>query len=64
MEPDLWSPYLYELKSAVTREKQQKRLGGFYDFFEMEGLTVEEKTNKVFMETGRKKGKPVKFKTK
>ena len=49
MEPDLWSLYLYALKSPVTREKYQKRLERFFDFLGLEGSTVEEKS-KVFME--------------
>jgi site-specific recombinase XerC len=41
---DLWSLYLYALKSLVTREKYQKRLEKFFDFLELEGTTVEEKS--------------------
>ncbi len=55
VEPDLWSLYLYALKSPVTREKYQKRLERFFDFLGLEGSTVEEKS-KVFMETTRKDG--------
>ena len=55
VEPDLWSLYLYALKSPVTRENYQKRLERFFDFLGLEGSTVEEKS-KVFMETTRKHG--------
>jgi integrase len=41
-ELDLWSLYLYALKSPVTREKYQKRLKFFY-FLGLEGKTVEKK---------------------
>jgi len=43
-EQDTWSLYLYALKSPVTRQKYQKRLEKFFDFLEMEGSTVEEKS--------------------
>ena len=43
-EHDLWSLYLYALKSPVTREKYQKRLEKFFDFLGLEGKTVEEKS--------------------
>jgi hypothetical protein len=55
VEPDLWSLYLYALKSPVTREKYQKRLERFFDFLGLEGLTVEEKS-KVFMDVRGKDG--------
>jgi hypothetical protein len=32
VEQDIWSLYLYALKSPVTREKYQKRLEKFFDF--------------------------------
>jgi hypothetical protein len=54
-EPDLWSLYLYALKSPVTREKYQKRLERFFDFLGLEGSTVEEKS-KVFMDVRGKDG--------
>ncbi len=43
MQSNLWSLYLYALKSPVTREKYQKRLK-FFDFICLDGLTVEEKS--------------------
>lgn len=43
-ETDLWSLYLYALKSPASREKYQKRLEKYFDFLGMEGLTVEEKS--------------------
>jgi len=54
-EPDLWSLYLYALKSPETREKYQKRLERFFDFLGLEGSTVEEKS-KVFMDVRGKDG--------
>ena len=52
-EPDLWSLYLFALKSPVTREKYQKRLERFFDFIGLEGTNVEEKS-KVFMDLKEK----------
>jgi integrase len=43
-ELDLWSLYLYALKSPVTREKYQKRLEKFFDFLGLEGTTIEDKS--------------------
>ncbi len=37
-EQDIWSLYLYALKSPVTRQKYQKRLEKFFDFLGMEGF--------------------------
>jgi hypothetical protein len=42
MEQNIWSPYLYAMKSPGTREKYQKRLEKFFDFLGMEGATVED----------------------
>jgi hypothetical protein len=52
---DLWSLYLYALKSPVTREKYQKRLEKFFDFLGLEGLNVEEKS-KEFVNRKDKEG--------
>ncbi|MER5174410.1 MAG: hypothetical protein ABJB76_02120 [Candidatus Nitrosocosmicus sp.] len=52
---DLWSLYLYALKSPVTREKYQKRLEKFFDFLGLEGTTVEEKS-KDFIHIKDKEG--------
>ena len=46
-ESDHWTLYLYAMKSPVTRDKYQKRLGKFFDFIILEGATIEDK-NKVF----------------
>ena len=54
-EPDLWSLYLYALKSPVTREKYQKRLEKFFDSICLEGKTVEEKS-RAFVNTAKKEG--------
>ena len=37
-EQDIWSLYLYALKSPVTRQKYQKRLEKFFDFLGIEGF--------------------------
>ena len=41
------------MKSPVTRDKYQKRLGKFFDFLGLEGATIEEKSI-VFVEMARK----------
>ncbi|HEY6536463.1 MAG TPA: hypothetical protein VIY08_11805 [Candidatus Nitrosocosmicus sp.] len=44
LDQDVWSLYLFALKSPVTREKYQKRLKKFFDFLGSEGITIEEKS--------------------
>ncbi len=44
IEQDLWSLYLYAMKSPVTKQKYQKRLEKFFDFLGMDGTTVEDKS--------------------
>jgi integrase len=39
-----WSLYLYAMKSPITRQKYQKRLEKFFDFLELKGNTIEEKS--------------------
>ena len=41
------------MKSPVTRDKYQKRLGKFFDFLTLEGSTIEDRS-KVFVEMARK----------
>jgi hypothetical protein len=41
------------MKSPVTRDKYQKRLGKLFDFIILEGATLEDK-NKVFVKMGIK----------
>jgi hypothetical protein len=55
LESDLdhWRLYLYAMKSPVTRDKYQKRLGKFFDFIRLEGSTIEDKS-KVFVKIARK----------
>jgi hypothetical protein len=48
-----WTLYLYAMKSPVTRDKYQKRLGKFFDFIKLEGSTTEEKS-RVFVKIARK----------
>jgi hypothetical protein len=45
--------YLYAMKSPVTREKYQKRLGKFLDFLGLEGTTIQEKSI-TFVEMAKK----------
>ena len=54
LESDLWTLYLYAMKSPVTREKYQKRLGKFFDFLRSDdGGSIEEKS-RVFVKMARK----------
>ncbi len=56
LESDLdhWRLYLYAMKSPVTRDKYQKRLGKFFDFLRLnDGGSIEDKS-KVFVEMARK----------
>jgi hypothetical protein len=48
-----WTLYLYSMKSPVTRDKYQKRLGKFFDFIGLEGSTIEERS-RAFVEMARK----------
>ena len=43
-EIDVWSLYLYAMKSPVTRQKYQKRLEKLFDFLKIEGNTIEDKS--------------------
>ncbi|MDN5847542.1 MAG: hypothetical protein L0H53_14855 [Candidatus Nitrosocosmicus sp.] len=43
-DTDIWSLYLYAMKSPVTKQKYQKRLEKFFDFLQIEGKTIEEKS--------------------
>ncbi len=49
---DIWSLYLYAMKSPVTRQKYQKRLEKFFDFVKIEGNTIKEKS-KVFVQKSK-----------
>ncbi len=51
--PNPCTLYLYAMKSPVTRDKYQKRLGKFFDFIILEDATIEDK-NKVFVKMGIK----------
>jgi hypothetical protein len=52
-ESDHWTLYLYAMKSPVTRDKYQKRLGKFFEFIRLEGGSIEDKS-RVFVEMARK----------
>jgi len=54
-DPNPWTLYLYAMKSPVTRDKYQKRLGKFFDFIRLEGAKTEDKSI-VFVEMARKHG--------
>jgi hypothetical protein len=54
-DPNPWTLYLYAMKSPVTRDKYQKRLGKFFDFIRLEGVTIEDKSM-IFVEIARKDG--------
>lgn len=54
-EIDIWSLYLYAMKSPVTRQKYQKRLEKFFDFIQIEGTTSEEKSL-VFTNISKREG--------
>jgi hypothetical protein len=41
---NVWSLYLYALKSPVTIEKYQARLKKFFDFLGLKGVDLEEKS--------------------
>jgi hypothetical protein len=51
---DVWSLYLFALKSSPTRERYKTRLDKFFNFINLEGKTVKEKSNsfieKYYME--------------
>ena len=44
LQSDPWTLHLYAMKSPVTRENYQKRLGKFLDFLGLEGATIQEKS--------------------
>jgi integrase len=52
---DTWSLYLYAMKSPVTRQKYQKRLEKFFDFLDIYGKSIEEKSI-VFVVKAKKEG--------
>jgi hypothetical protein len=52
-DPNPWTLYLYAMKSPVTRDKYQKRLGKFFDFLKLDGDSIEDKS-KAFVEMTRK----------
>jgi hypothetical protein len=52
---DVWSLYLYAMKSPVTRVKYVGRLEKLFDFLKLDGSTVEEKS-KIFIALAKKGG--------
>ena len=55
IDQDIWSLYLYALKSPVTREKYQRRLEKFFDFLGLEGVTIKDKS-KSFIKRIKEEG--------
>jgi integrase len=51
---DIWSLYLYAMKSPITRQKYIGRLDKFFDFLELEGATPEEKSNYFILKSKEK----------
>ena len=51
---DIWSLYLYAMKSPVTRQKYIGRLNKFFEFLELKGATPEEKSKCFIMKTREK----------
>ncbi len=43
-EIGIWKLYLFALKSPLTREKYQNRMGKFFDFIGLDGNTIEQKS--------------------
>ena len=54
LNDDIWSLYLYAMKSPMTRQKYIGRLGKFFDFLELEGVTPEEKSKSFIMKSKEK----------
>jgi hypothetical protein len=46
---DIWSLYLYAMKSPMTRQKYIGRLNKFFDFLQLYGATPEEKSKCFIM---------------
>ncbi len=55
LNDDIWSLYLYAMKSPMTRQKYIGRLNKFFDFLELDGATPEEKGN-CFILKSKEKG--------
>ena len=51
LDINVWSLYLYTLKSPVSREKYQARLGKFFDFLGLGGIDAEEKSKNFILAT-------------
>ena len=49
-DSNAWTLYLYAMKSPVTRDKYQKRLGKFFDFLGLEGYSTIEEKSRDFVE--------------
>jgi hypothetical protein len=56
LDQDIWSLYLYALKSPITREKYQRRLEKFFDFLVLDGARVEEKSKSFLKKIKEEEG--------
>ena len=43
LDSDMWRLFLYAMKSPVTRDKYQRRLSKFFEFAEIQGVSLQEK---------------------
>ena len=48
---DIWSLYLYAMKSPMTRQKYIGRLNKFFDFLDIEGASPEERSKHFIMKS-------------
>jgi hypothetical protein len=53
LDSDMWRLFLYAMKSPVTRDKYLRRLSKFFEFAEMQGVSLQEKA-RSFVEAARK----------
>jgi len=54
LNDDIWSLYLYAMKSPMTRQKYIGRLNKFFDFLDLEGPTPEEKSKCFILKSKEK----------
>ena len=55
LDTNVWSLYIFALKSPITREKYQARLEKFFDFLGLGGSNIEEKS-KYFIKSVENNG--------
>jgi integrase len=54
LDDNIWSLYLYAMKSPMTRQKYIGRLNKFFDFLELEGATPKEKSKCFILKSKEK----------